>query len=260
MITVPAKVKERLTVGLKRFQPIVSKARDKDINESDTVTIIADILSEVFGYDKYTEVTSELAIKKTFCDLAIVLDGTVRMLIEVKAAGLDLKDQHIRQAVDYGSNSGVDWVILTNGATWKVYKVIFSRPITTDLVFELDFTQLSSRRDSDMEFLYYLTRESMQRGSKAAISDYHAQKQLLNRFIIGQILLEDSVLTAVRKCMKKISADTKVTNEEIGKIIFEEVLKREVIDGEKAVEAKRSVARAMKEADKATRPSNDPPA
>lgn len=128
MATIPVKVKERLVAGLKRFQPIITKARDKDINESDTVTIIADMLSDVFGYDKYTEITSELAIKKTFCDLAVVLDGTVRMLIEVKAAGLDLKEQHIKQAVDYGSNSGVDWVVLTNGVTWKVYKVVFAKP------------------------------------------------------------------------------------------------------------------------------------
>jgi hypothetical protein len=53
------------------FQPVLAKARDKDINESDTVTIIVDVLSQVFGYDKYTEITSEVSIKHTFCDLAI---------------------------------------------------------------------------------------------------------------------------------------------------------------------------------------------
>lgn len=58
MVTIPAKVKDRLVTSLKRFQPIVAKARDKDVNESDTVTIIVDILSEMFGYDKYAEITS----------------------------------------------------------------------------------------------------------------------------------------------------------------------------------------------------------
>ena len=37
--------------------------------------IVADILSEIFGYDKYNEVTSEYAIKGTYCDLAIKLAG-----------------------------------------------------------------------------------------------------------------------------------------------------------------------------------------
>ncbi len=107
VVNISVKVKERLASGIKRFQPIVAKARDKDINESDTVTIITDMLSDVFGYNKFTEVTSEFAIKKTYCDLAIKIDGQVKLLIEAKAAGIDLKEQYIKQAVDYGSNAGI---------------------------------------------------------------------------------------------------------------------------------------------------------
>ena len=59
MITVPAKVKDRIAAGLKRYQPILIKARDKDINESDTVTILMDVLADILGYDKYTEITTE---------------------------------------------------------------------------------------------------------------------------------------------------------------------------------------------------------
>ena len=65
MTTIPAKIRANLVDGIKKYQPIVKKARDKDVNESDTVTIIADMLSDIFGYDKYSEVTSEFAIKKT---------------------------------------------------------------------------------------------------------------------------------------------------------------------------------------------------
>ncbi|HUW04685.1 MAG TPA: hypothetical protein VMW01_00350 [Williamwhitmania sp.] len=71
MATIPPKVQTRLTSGLKKYQSIVSNARAKDINESDTVVIITDILSDLFGYDKYSEITSEQAVKKTFCDLAL---------------------------------------------------------------------------------------------------------------------------------------------------------------------------------------------
>ena len=143
MITVPAKVKDRIAAGLKKYQPILTIARDQDINESDTVTILMDVLADFFGYNKYTEITSEYAIKHTYCDLAIKLDNTPRILIEVKAAGLDLKAQHIKQAVDYGSNSGIDWVVLTNGVQWKIYKIIFSKPIDTELVYEFDLTAMS---------------------------------------------------------------------------------------------------------------------
>ena len=111
----------------------------RDVGESDTVTIVTDMLAEIFGYDKYSEITSEHAIKGTYCDLAIKLEGGNQSIIEVKAVGLGLKDQHVKQAVDYAANQGVEWVVLTNGVTWRVYKVFFVRPIDHELVIGLIF-------------------------------------------------------------------------------------------------------------------------
>ena len=125
MAVISAKAKTRLIEGIKRFKPIVTRARDKDVNESDTVAIIMDIMSEVFGYDKYSEITTEFAIKKTYCDLAIKIDGQPCLLLEAKAAGLNLKEQHIKQAVDYGSNSGIEWVVLTNSVPRSCLRFIF---------------------------------------------------------------------------------------------------------------------------------------
>jgi len=60
---IPSKVKERLSNGLKKFQAITQNAKSKDINESDTVVIVTDMLCEVFGFDKYSEITCEYSIK-----------------------------------------------------------------------------------------------------------------------------------------------------------------------------------------------------
>ena len=49
MVNIPVKAKERLTAGLKRFQPILQNAKDSDINESDTVTIITDFYLTSLG-------------------------------------------------------------------------------------------------------------------------------------------------------------------------------------------------------------------
>lgn len=35
-MAIPVKVAERLAAGLKRFQPILSSAKARDVNESDT--------------------------------------------------------------------------------------------------------------------------------------------------------------------------------------------------------------------------------
>lgn len=243
MTKIPAKVQVRLVSGLKKFQAIVTAAKARDINESDTVVIITDMLSELFGYDKYSEITSEQAVKKTWCDLAIKIDGKVRFIIEVKSAALDLKTDHIRQSVDYGSNAGVDWIILTNSNSWKVFKIIFGKPVGHEIVYEFDLTQLNPKKDSDIELLYYVCKESL---GKSVLEDYHTQKQTFSRFSVAQLIISEPVVDTMRKTLRKLCPEVKVSNEEIVELIEKEVLKREVIEGEKAEEAKKKVAKAFK--------------
>ena len=69
MASAPKKVAERIAAGIKRYQPILESAKSRDVGESDTVTIVTDMLADVFGYDKYAEVTSEFSICGTYCDL-----------------------------------------------------------------------------------------------------------------------------------------------------------------------------------------------
>ncbi len=59
MANAPKKTIERLMKSVPRFQKVLQIAKDRDVNESDTVAVINDILAEVFGYDKYLDVTSE---------------------------------------------------------------------------------------------------------------------------------------------------------------------------------------------------------
>ncbi len=262
MVTIPAKAKNRLLVGIKKFQPILKKAKDKDINESDTVTIVADILNDVFGYDKYTEITSEYAVKKTFCDLAIEVGGAVRLLVEVKAAGLALKDDFVRQACDYGANSGIEWVALTNGIQWRVYKIIFSKPVDKELIYDFDFTELNAKKQSDLEMLFYISRESLAKSSNNLLEEFAAQRQVLNHFFIGQLLYTDAILDAIRKQIRKISPDAKISNEEIHDILVSSVIKRDVFDGEKSDEAKKRIqkyerAQAKQVAAKQTKATED---
>ena len=98
MRKISAQAEERISSGIQKFQPILRAAQLANKNESDTVTIITDMLCEVFGYDKYNQLTSELSIKRTFCDLAVRLDGQLRLLIECKAIGVDLREEHVMQA------------------------------------------------------------------------------------------------------------------------------------------------------------------
>jgi predicted type IV restriction endonuclease len=255
MTTVPKKVSERLVAGIKRYQPILAAAKARDVGEADTVTIIKDMLTDIFGYDKYTELTSEYAIRGTFCDLATKIDGILQTLIEVKAIGLDLKDHHVKQAIDYAANQGVDWVLLTNGICWRVYRLTFAKPIEQELVVDIDFSSLSSRSERDIEMLYLWCKEGWQR---SVLGEYHTQRQALSRFFIGAMLQSEPVLDVLRRELRRISPDVRIDTTQIKAVLLAEVIKREVIEGEKADEARKKIARAVSKATKAAVPKAAP--
>jgi predicted type IV restriction endonuclease len=251
MASIPKRVDDRLIAGIKKFQPVLAQAKSKDVNESDTVVILNDLLGEVFGYAKYFEITSEFAIRGTYCDLAIKLDGKITVLIEAKAVGHELKDHHVKQAIDYAANQGVDWVVLTNAAHWRIYKVVFGKPIDQELVCEFDFLSLDSKDDTHRQFLYLLTKEGW---AKSAVAEFNEQKQALSRFFVAAAVLSEPVLNTIRRELKRVSPDVKIETEQIRSVLLQEVVKRDTVDGEKFNNAEKALARA---AGKALRQKKD---
>ncbi|SRR5258708_2567444 len=240
-MTIPSRVSDRIATGVKRFQPILASAKSRDVNESDTSLIVTDIVAEVFGYDKYNEITRELNIRGTHCDLATRIDGKFQMLIEVKAIGMDLKELHVRQAVDYAANQGVEWVALTNGAIWKVYRVVFGKPIDVELVLDLDVLCLSPKSTANLESLYLLTRESM---LKSGLYAYHDHLQATSKFYLAAVVLSDPVLDTIRRELRRVS-DVKVEVDELRQLLAHEVIKREIVEGEKAEAAHKKVMKSV---------------
>lgn len=243
MAKIPKKVSERLIKEVRTFQRVLNRAKDRDVNESDTVTIVTDILSNVLGFDKYTEVTSEQAIRGTYCDLAVKLDGKLRYIMEVKAVGINLKENHLRQAVNYGANQGIPWVVLTNGIDWEIFKIKFDCPISSELVCSFNLIELNPKRQEDQEKLFLLCKEGI---VTAAIQEFHAHVQSVNRHMIGAIVITDPILNAIRKELRRISPGLKVTVDEIEQIIIPEVLKRDLIEGKLFENAKKQLKKTVK--------------
>lgn len=249
MPTVPKKVEERIREVLRRFSPILAAQRDRDVSEADTVTVVKDLLSDLFGYDKYAEVTSEHAIRGTYCDLAIRLDGKLRLLLEVKSIATTLTDKHVKQAVDYATNQGLDWVVLTNGIRWYLYRVSFKKPIEAKVVAELDLLAVNPRSESDLEKLYLLTREGFLKG---AVTEFTEKQSATSKFLVAAVLVNDAdVLNCIRRELRRIT-DIMVPPEVIAEVLRKEVIKRETLEGEDADSAARMV---MKKERKAKGPS-----
>ena len=240
MFKIPKKVSDRFKKTVPRFQKVLAIAKDRDVNESDTVAILNDILGEVFGFDKYLEVTSEFAIRSTYCDLAIKVDGKTQFLIEAKAIGIELKETHVKQAIDYGANHGVQWVVLTNGLDWRVYRIRFEQPINFDLVFSFDFTTLSASTQKDQVMLYTLSKEGL---AKEVRELFYEKVQSVNRYVIGQLIVADPVTSVIRRELRKLADGMQVDMDEVCELLRKQVLKREVVEGDDADAAAKRVGK-----------------
>ncbi len=242
-MAISSKVAERLTAGLKYFRPILEAAKSKDVNEADTVVIVIDLLADMFGFDKFGEITSELCIKGAFCDLAIRIQDKFKMIIEVKHVNAELKGAHINQAVGYAAKSGITWVALTNGSQWKVFRVLFDQPIDQELALDIDLLTLSPKDQNKMENLYLLTHESM---LKSGLDGYYDELQVVNKFMFAAVLMSEPVLGAMRRQLHRISPEIRVKTEKIQEVLLDQVLKREATEGERFEAAKRKVSRAAR--------------
>ncbi|MDB5296764.1 MAG: type restriction enzyme terminus family protein [Phycisphaerales bacterium] len=235
------KVRDRLVTALKRLIPIVQQQRAKDVSEADTVTLVKDLLAEAFGYDKYAELTSEHAIRGTYCDLAVKIDEKLVQLVEVKSAGSALDDRHVKQAVDYASNQGVEWVILTNACVWRIYHVIFAKPIDKRLVVEIDITSVNLKAEADLERLYLLTKEGFVKGAHAELRD---RQDAASRYLLAALLMHnDSVVATIRRELRRM-VDVLVSDDEILQVLAAEVIKRDTLEGPMAEEAAKRVNKA----------------
>ncbi|MBI4185304.1 MAG: hypothetical protein HY521_15030 [Proteobacteria bacterium] len=105
---IPKRAVERIAANLKKYQNILTDARDRDKNENDTVLIIVEMLADLLGYRRFREITTEFKIKNKFVDIAVKMGDEIRFLVEAKAIGIQLNDKHTTKAVDYAANKGVE--------------------------------------------------------------------------------------------------------------------------------------------------------
>jgi predicted type IV restriction endonuclease len=244
---VSKKVTDRIVLQLKKYQTILIEAKDRDISESDTVVIIGDMLADMLGYKKYVEITTEFAIRGTFVDLAVKVGNEIRFLVEAKAIGQSLKDNHIKQAIDYGANHGIEWVVLTNGIVWQVYKIHFKQPIDKALILEINILETTARSTQALECFANLSREGFAQSSMTA---FYQLQQATSKFSLAALLTTEPMLIALRKELKKLGA-TKTNEDQLKLVLLNEVLKREVVDSDEAKAAMEYIKKTGKAAARA---------
>ena len=174
-----------------------------------------------------------------------MIDSKCACIIAVKAVGLELRDQQVKQAFDFGANQGCDWVALTNGHLWVIYRVTFAKPIDHQVVADINLAALNPRKDKDLELLWLLSKEGW---LKSHLDDYAAQQEALSRFTIGALLLTEPVLAVLRREVRRVSPDARIEVEQLEAALQNEVIKRDVLEGDRAQAAKKLIDRAARRA------------
>ena len=231
MATREEKTKARIQKTLRKCVAPLERARQRNINEADTSGRVYDMIGDILGYDKYLEATGEYRVRGQYVDYAIKLDGEIKYFIEVKAVGVTLNQNHLRQVVSYAVDEGVEWAVLTNGWMWQLYHIAFERPINVELVTEADL--LAKDKTSAIDLLYLISKEGVAAGKAA---EYWATKLALSAPNLVKALLSEPVINAMRREFRRISGQ-RLSGQELVDLLFSRVISSQAagVDGLKTV-------------------------
>jgi predicted type IV restriction endonuclease len=210
------KARERIARGLRKFKSVAQKASANGAKESDTRMIVSSVVSDVLGWDAFDNLTGEFRIKGSFADFVIRRDGKHYIIIEVKSVTTRLGEKHLDQAVE--------WVILSNGAEWQLHRVLFTKPVESELVFEVSLLDDVMKPKDKVDLLYLLTPESLR---KDELEAYYQRTRAIAGHNIARLMLSESVLTKLRA---EIKADSgyRLALDELAEILVGCVLRTDV--------------------------------
>jgi hypothetical protein len=198
MHIVPAKEKSKLLFQLRQYRKKFLVKKYENLDESATRLMINEFLTEILGYTPIEEIRTEYAIKGTYADYVIQLKRKKHFVIEVKAMQIDLAEQHLRQSLAYAANEGIDWIILTNGRQFKLFRVIFGKPISTKKILDLDIADKETVKNS-IEFFHLLSKKSV---LKKELESYWARFQALEPVNLAKLLYSEEIIKILKKKLK----------------------------------------------------------
>ena len=228
MAKIPHKIQERIKAALRRFKPLLKAARERDAGRADTATLALDLLSELFGYDRYSEITSELDNRESVFDFSIQAAGQPRMLVRVSPIGFAPDDRYLLATAQYAQMNAIEWIILTNGIGWQVHHVedVGATAPETPVVLAFDLLQMQPGRDAHLGTIHLLTREGHE---KAGLSHFKLRLEMTNRHYLGAMVLSDAVVASVRRELRKLNPDLLVTEGELRENLAKGVLRPEIV-------------------------------
>lgn len=96
---------------------------------------------------------------------------------------------------------GIDWVLLTNGRQWLLFRVIFEKPIKSKLIFKIDLSQEEDFKKAP-GYLEYLTKKCLQNGE---LEKYWNKFVVIEPKNLCKYLYERDLIRLLKNKLRRIS-------------------------------------------------------
>ncbi|MBT9143677.1 MAG: hypothetical protein DDT32_01986 [Syntrophomonadaceae bacterium] len=157
----------------------LDKHRRDDLKELPTRTIFINPLLEALGWDVRDPDEVELeypTIDGKSVDYAYKINRKPVLFMEAKPLNDPLTDvKSITQVVGYAANAGVEWCILTNGVTYKVYHSTEKAEAPEKLLFEISLDPKETEGMSTQQVAEQFSRFSRDAMAKGLLDEIGEQ-------------------------------------------------------------------------------------
>jgi hypothetical protein len=240
--------KTKLLNAVKVYNKKYLHGKMTELDESGTRLMINSFLTDVLGFIPIEEVETEYMIRGTYADYVIQTKAVRQFLVEVKALSFALSDKHLRQAINYGANEGIEWALLTNGKCFEFYKILFNKPIESRKVFSFDLSDTSQLKGC-VEILQYIHKDSIANKGLNLLWNKTCALDPLN---VAGLLYATPVTNFIKRTLKN-KFKSKFSDEEVQASISRIIHEPIALENVKQVKANKVKKKAVK--DKAVEPT-----
>lgn len=164
---------------IERLRMKLDRHRKDNLKEHPTRIIFVDSLLQALGWDVSDPDEAELeypTIDGKSVDYALKINRKPVLFIEAKPLNDPLTDaKSITQVVGYAANAGVEWCILTNGVTYKVYRSTEKAEAPDKLLFEISLDPRETEGMSIEQVAGHFARFSLDAMAKGLLDDIGEQ-------------------------------------------------------------------------------------
>ena len=212
-------IRARVQDGVKKYARIVSKARERGLNERDTGDIVRAMLGDMLGYDPFFDVTTEASIRGPQSDFVVLPHSQTAFLVMVKPLGVTPNAAHLLRLSGANVPPYADWMLLTNADVWACYRLGVGPDRHAELVFRVTLTDAQSLEEK-IALYFLLCKEGVQQNTLAL---YWEKTRVLHPGRLAALLLSEEALHLLRREIQRTSS-FRVETHTLHDILTREVL------------------------------------